>query len=198
MRARSICAAPVISSTVSPRTRSAIRKAPIWAGVAAPAVIWSRAVRISSSLSVAPCETFWISWRSSWEGWPSMVASCRMAGAVNIATPGRETGESEEVGEQRVSVLGGDALGVKLHAPDGMHLVLEPHDEPVSFRRHHELLRQIRALDDQGVVAGHLEIARQGAKHALAGVMDLRELAVHRLGCAHDPAAVGLANGLMA
>ena len=37
IRARSICAAPVISSTVSPRTRSAIRKAPIWA--------WTRARR---------------------------------------------------------------------------------------------------------------------------------------------------------
>src|SRR5262245_14387693 len=198
MRARSICAAPVISSTVSPRTRSAIRKAPIWAGVAAPAVIWSRAVRISSSLSVAPCETFWISWRNSWEGWPSMVASCRMAGGVNVATPGRKTGEIEEVGEQRVSVLGGDALGVELHPIDGMYLVLQPHDQPVGFRRHLEVGGQISALNDQGVVAGHLEAARQGTKHALAGVMDLRELAVHRLGRAHDPAAVGLANGLMA
>src|SRR5262245_29235285 len=172
MRARSIWAAPVISSTVSPRTRSAIRKAPICAGVAAPAVIWSRAVRISCSLSVAPCETFWIRCRNSWEGWASMVASCRMAGGVNIATPRRETGEIEEVGEQRVSVLGGDALRVELYTIDGMRLVLQPHDEPVGFRGHHEVLRQAGALDDQGVVARDFETFRQRAKHALAGMMD--------------------------
>ena len=83
MRERSIWAAPVISSTVSPRTRSAIRKAPICAGVAAPAVIWSSAVRISSSVSVAPPETFWIRARNSCEGWASMGALLRdsLAGA---------------------------------------------------------------------------------------------------------------------
>jgi hypothetical protein len=64
MRLRIICAAPVISSTVSPRTRSAIRKAPICAGVASPAVISSSARRISPSSSVVPAETFWIRLRS--------------------------------------------------------------------------------------------------------------------------------------
>src|SRR5262245_21339158 len=172
MRARSICAAPVISSTVSPRTRSAIRKAPICAGVAAPAVIWSSAVRISSSLSVAPCETFWIRCRNSGEGWASMVASCRVAGGVNVATPRRQTGEIEEVGEQRVSVLGGDALGVELHAVDGVRLVFKPHDEPVGFRGHDQVLRQAGPLDDQRVVARNFETHRQRGKHALAGMLD--------------------------
>src|SRR5204862_547727 len=94
MRERSICAAPVISSTVSPRTRSAIRKAPICAGVAAPAVIWSSAVRISSSVSVAPPETFWIRARNSCEGWASIV---RLPGGVaegaHVAAARAESGQ---------------------------------------------------------------------------------------------------------
>ena len=84
MRARSICAAPVISSTVSPRTRSAIRKAPICAGVAAPSVICSSAVRISTSLKVAPPDTFWIRARSSCEGWSAVhggLSAIRRRGA---------------------------------------------------------------------------------------------------------------------
>ena len=128
--ARSICAAPVISSTVSPRTRSAIRKAPICAGVAAPAVIWSSAVRISSSVSVAPPETFWIRWRSSCEGWAvhGLGSQAAWRAARTLRRRGAHAGDLEEVGEQRVAVLGGDALGVELHAVHGMRLVLQAHD----------------------------------------------------------------------
>jgi hypothetical protein len=36
---RMISTAPVISSTVSPRTRSAISNPPIWAGVASPDIM---------------------------------------------------------------------------------------------------------------------------------------------------------------
>ena len=49
--ARMARAAPVISSTVSPRTRSAIRKPPICAGVALPDMMMSKARSASASLS---------------------------------------------------------------------------------------------------------------------------------------------------
>src|SRR5439155_973841 len=46
--------APVISSTVSPRTRSAMRSAPICEGVASPDIMVSNPRAASSRLSVAP------------------------------------------------------------------------------------------------------------------------------------------------
>src|SRR6185503_13575990 len=162
MRERSICAAPVISSTVSPRTRSAIRKAPICAGVAAPAVIWSSAVRISFSVGVAPPKTYWIRARNSCEGWASIV---RLSGGVaegaHVAAAWAEPGDLQEVGEQRVAVLGGDALGVELHAVHGMRLVLQAHDQ-ASLRRGRlgcdgEAPGQARALHDERMIARHLE-----------------------------------------
>src|SRR5262249_40224095 len=180
MRARSICAPPVISSTVSPRTLSAIRKAPICAGVAAPAVIWSSAVRISSSPKVEPCETFWISRRNSWEGWASMIVSRGGPSGAAIATARRQAREVEGVGKQRVAVLGGDAFRVELHAMHRVQLVRKPHDQPVGGRGHDQVIGQAVAVDDQRVIARDLKLPRQRLKYAFAGVADARELAVHR------------------
>src|SRR6201996_7922656 len=50
--------APVISSTVSPRTRSAINSPPICEGVASPDIRLSNAAADSSRVSVAPVATF--------------------------------------------------------------------------------------------------------------------------------------------
>src|SRR5947209_8240497 len=50
--------APVISSTVSPRTRSAISKPPICDGVASPDIMLSKADAASSRVRVAPVATF--------------------------------------------------------------------------------------------------------------------------------------------
>src|SRR3954468_14006056 len=58
--------APVISSTVSPRTRSAISRPPICEGVASPDIMLSNADAASSRDNVAPVATFPISdFRSS-------------------------------------------------------------------------------------------------------------------------------------
>ena len=54
---RMMRAAPVISSTDSPRMRNAIRKPPIWAGVAPPDIIISKAWRASGSVSFEPFAT---------------------------------------------------------------------------------------------------------------------------------------------
>ena len=55
--ARMMRAAPVISSTVSPRTLSAIRKAPICDGVALPLIMISNAASASLSDSESPVAT---------------------------------------------------------------------------------------------------------------------------------------------
>ena len=55
--ARMVATAPEISLTVSPRTRSAIRKPPIWPGVASPDMMMSKASRASSKDSALPVAT---------------------------------------------------------------------------------------------------------------------------------------------
>src|SRR4029077_10555025 len=68
--------APVISSTVSPRTRSAISRPPICEGVASPDITASNAEAASSRDSVAPVATFpMIDFRSS-------IASFRVCSVV--------------------------------------------------------------------------------------------------------------------
>ncbi len=58
--------APVISSTVSPRTRSAIKRPPICEGVASPDIMASKADAASSRDRLAPVATFpMIDFRSS-------------------------------------------------------------------------------------------------------------------------------------
>jgi hypothetical protein len=57
MRPRIAETAPTISSSASPRTRSAIRKPPAWAGVTSPERSVSKAVRASSRVSAAPVAT---------------------------------------------------------------------------------------------------------------------------------------------
>jgi hypothetical protein len=49
--------APVISSTVSPRTRNPMSSAPICDGVASPDIICSKAPAASSRVSAAPVAT---------------------------------------------------------------------------------------------------------------------------------------------
>src|SRR5690606_24070907 len=52
-----VATAPEISGTVSPRTRSAIRKPPIWLGVASPDIMMSKASLASSKVSDWPRAT---------------------------------------------------------------------------------------------------------------------------------------------
>src|SRR5262249_1264295 len=103
----------------------------------------------------------------------------------------------EEVGEQGMAVLGGDALRVELHAVYGKRLVLEAHDDAVGLGRDLEVGRKAAALHDEGVIARDLEFPGQALEDALAGVADSGKLAGHRNGRAHAPAAVDLADGLV-
>ena len=54
MRPRMEATAPAISSTLSPLTRSAMRKPPIWLGVAPPDMMMSKACSASWRVSCAP------------------------------------------------------------------------------------------------------------------------------------------------
>jgi hypothetical protein len=55
--ARIVVTAPVISSTVSPRTRNAISRPPICDGVASPDIMRSKALAASSRVRLAPVAT---------------------------------------------------------------------------------------------------------------------------------------------
>jgi hypothetical protein len=83
MRARIAPTAPTISSTVSPRTRSAIRKPPICDGVAAPDMMISKAARASSRLSASRAATL------ATNGFKSLMSSLlrrhRCASAVSAS-----------------------------------------------------------------------------------------------------------------
>ena len=103
--ARMTRAAPVISATVSPRTRSAIRKPPICAGVASPDMITFErrfGLRLRSGLA---------------GGERAPVAACIEAGrAHQAACPARCRGQGKEILQHRVAMLRRDALGMELHA----------------------------------------------------------------------------------
>ena len=98
-----------------------------------------------------------------------------------------------------MAMLRGDALGMELHAMHGIALVLQAHDHAVGrLRGDLELVGQARALDHQRMIARGGEVLRDAGEHALAGVMHLRQLAMHQGRRAHHAAAIDLADGLMA
>src|SRR5258708_7804253 len=106
--ARIAVTAPVISSTVSPRTRNAIRKPPIWAGVTSPDSIVSKASSASARVSVEPVATLAMRGLNASMG---ILFGCR---SLTPCIPGG--GEIEEILQDQRSVLGQDAFGMKLHA----------------------------------------------------------------------------------
>ena len=98
-----------------------------------------------------------------------------------------------------MAVLGGDALGMELHAVHGVALVLHAHDEAVGgLGRDLERVGQARALDDQRMVARRREVLRDAVEDALAGMVHLGSLPCIRRRRADDPAAIGLADRLVA
>mmetsp|Transcript_20777 Transcript_20777/g.79652 ORF Transcript_20777/g.79652 Transcript_20777/m.79652 type:complete len:235 (-) Transcript_20777:5988-6692(-) len=101
-------------------------------------------------------------------------------------------------------MLAEDGLGVELHAfagrgRAGQLAVAHAHDLAVlAARGDLQYRRAARLLDDEGVVADHAELARQTAEHAALVGRDGAGLAVHLALRADDPAAQGLAHGLVA
>src|SRR5581483_35247 len=99
---RIVVTAPVISSTVSPRTRSPIKRPPICEGVASPDIMRSNARDASSRDSIAPEATFAIRTLSS-----SLTAVSSMRPLLSLRLP--LGGEVEKILQDQVAVLGGDA-----------------------------------------------------------------------------------------
>src|SRR4051812_28319642 len=120
--ARIAVTAPVISSTASPRTRSAIRNPPICAGVTSPDSIESNAAAASARVSCAPAATLAISGLNDSMAW----------GVPSVGAGGAERERHvEEISQDQATVLAGDALGVKLHAMGGTLAMRDRHDQTV-------------------------------------------------------------------
>src|SRR5690606_6404341 len=189
-------AAAAISSTVSFFTRSPVRIAAAITGETSPRMIW-RIRSIISSWKISRCSM--VRCRASWG---VMVMGGRVPWWSCVGERGRSA--LQEVLEQCVAVLGEDRFGMELHALDRMRAVAQAHDllerAVLVFGPGGDLeaAGQRVALDHQRVVARGLVAVGQSREHALSGVPDRRGLAVHDPPGAHHPAAVGLADALVA
>src|SRR3984885_8447644 len=197
--------APVISSPVSPPTRSAIKSAPICDGVASPAIICSKAVAASSRPSAAPVATFPIKALNSTVTVPPSRASPRFLRRVlgqRCAPSGRRIphrGDVEKVLQHQVAMVRGNAFRMKLHAVHRQLGVCQAHDDAgIGIRCHGEVARQAFALDHERVIARRLERRVDAAKNAAAVMADFRQLAVDECRRAHHLAAEGVADRLVA
>src|SRR5258708_10395044 len=88
-------------------------------------------------------------------------------------------GDLEEVLQDLVAVLGGDALGVELHAMDGQRLVAQAHDDVAGLGGDFEILWETGTVDDPRMLARGLEGGRDVLEHALAFVLPARSPTMH-------------------
>src|ERR1035437_8829034 len=199
--ARMVVTAPVISSMVSPRTRKPISSAPICEGVASPDIMRSKAEAASARVRLAPVATLAMSaLKSSAMGLTRYVSGRLARGSrarrpAALLVPGG--GEIEEILQHQMTVLGGNALGMKLHAVHRQARMRETHHQAiVGFGVNGQFARHASALDHQRMIARRLERPVDAAQHAGAGVLDLEHLAVRRRR-AHSLAAERVADRLM-
>src|SRR6478735_3592992 len=169
--------APSGARTGSTLARIAINKPPICAGVAAPDITSSKASTASSWLRLFPDATLAIAPRKSVR--IAVPASAGLEGTDRFSLARRSCaplhpGKIEEVGEELMAVLRGDALGVKLHAMHGIALVPQAHDHAIGrLGGDLECIGKACPLDDEGMVARGEEILRQAGKNAAPAVMHL-------------------------
>src|SRR5687768_1720153 len=151
--------APAISSTVWPRTRSAIRKPPIWLGVASPDMMMSKAPSASSRVSFWPAASF------ARKDLISAMSGRRPAPGAGI----ERCRDLQEILENAVAVLGGDAFGVELHAVHRIGSMAHSHDHAVlGMGGRHEVIRHRFRPDGQRMVAGRREGAVDAVENAVA------------------------------
>src|SRR5690554_3758554 len=188
IRPRMARTAPVISGTVSPRTRSAIKKPPICEGVASPAIMMSKARRDCCSLSGSPRATIASSaFRSG------MSSGIKFPRALSGSTR-----RCEKIAQQLVAMLRSYGLRVELHPLYRQMAVTQAHDQPIfTFGRHLKTGWKVAARNRKRVIAGDGHRRRDAVKNSLPVVGDGTELPVQRLRCALYAAAERLANRLM-
>ena len=98
-----------------------------------------------------------------------------------------------------MAVLGEQRFGVKLHAFERQALMAHAHDfAVVGPGADVQAFGQAFALDHQAVIARARYRVGQALKHALSMVVHRRHFAVHQRFGAHNMAAKGFADGLMA
>src|SRR5579883_3266785 len=188
--ARIASTAPVISSTLSPRVRKAMRKPPICAGVTSPESMASKAETASARVSAAPVATLAIS---------GLKASIPLSDFSGGASGVEGAGEIEKIAQHDAAMLGENALRVELHAVNRRRAMRETHDQAVlGLGGDFEFRRRRFAVDDQRVIARRLERAVDAAKHAASIMRNARQLAMHGQGRADDLGAERLADRLMA
>ena len=105
----------------------------------------------------------------------------------------------QKILQHMLPVLGEDRLGVELDAVDGEVTVGEAHDFAFGgFGGDFQAGREGFAFDDEGVVAGGFEGARQAGEDILASVQNRRGFAMHESRGTDDIASVNLADALVA
>src|ERR1035437_6679173 len=199
--ARMVVTAPVISSTVSPRTRNAMSSPPICEGGASPDIMRSKAEAASARVRLAPVATLAMSdLKSSAMGLTRYVGGrlarrrCARFPSMLLIPGG---GEIEKILQHQMAVLGGDALGMELHAVHRQARMRETHHQAiVGFGIDGQLARHAGAFHHQRMIARGVERPVDAAEHAGAGVLDLEHLAVGRRR-AHHFAAERLPDRLM-
>src|ERR1035441_3742428 len=199
--ARMVGTAPVISSTVSPRPPNPISSAPICEGVASPDIMRSKAEAASARVRLAPVATLAMSaLKSSAMGLTRYVGGRHARGSrarrpAALLVPGG--GEIEEILQHQMTVLGGNALGMKLHAVHRQARMREtPHQAIVGFGVNGQFARHAGTFHHQRMIACGVERPVDATEHAGAGVLDLEYFAVRRRR-AHHLAAERLADRLV-
>src|ERR1700690_612299 len=200
--ARIVVTAPVISSTVSPRTRKPISSAPICEGVASPDIMLSKAEDASARVRLAPVATLAMSALKSSAMGLTRYGGGRLARRNSarfppaLLVPGG--GEIEKILQYQMAVLGGDTLGMELHAVHRQGGMRQAHHQTVvGFGVDGELARHAGAFDHERMIARGVERPVDAAENAGAAVLDLEHLAVRRRR-AHDFAAERLSDRLVA
>src|SRR5215475_10343987 len=195
--ARMVVTAPVISSTVSPRTRRPISRPPICEGVASPDIMRSKAPAASSRVRLAPVATLVMSALKS--SAIVNVSGCRLQrrcfarrhwAPTSLFIPGG--GDVEKIPEHQIPVLRGDAFRVELHTMHRKACMDQPHDQAVArLGIHRKFVRHAHALNHERMIARCLQRSVNASKHAGTLVADLGDLSMLR-GCAHHLAAKSL------
>src|SRR5688500_11862361 len=189
MRPRIEQTAPAISSAVSPRTLSAIRKPPICAGVASPDMMMLKAPSASSRDSRPPAATL------AMKLFISAMASGRPSAGAGV----EGARDLQKILEDAVAVLGGNAFRMELHAVNRVGAMPHAHDDPVvRMGGLDEIGRHALGRDRQRVIARGPERPVDAVEHAVALMQDVRDLAVHEFRRADDAAAISLADRLVA
>src|SRR3989344_3895959 len=178
----------VVSPSVSPRIRMAVRAAAAWVGVGSPRRQAAKNSPASSSESVPPSAR-----RES-----SGLKASDMQGGSDLGQA-LDARKVEEVAQQLVAAFGRDGFRVELNAVDRPRLVLDAHDLAVlGPSRDLQNLRQMVRFDGKAVVAGGRERGFQPREDTRVRVMDETGFPMHEGAGANDFAAKRLADRLMA